>query len=73
MEEVRRAGRKGIFSYQPTNNKENKLRREGEKESRALYIQGGWSGDQPKRDMADHGQRRDSNAYSELYIDLALC
>ena len=48
MEEMRRARRKGIFSYQPTNNKENKLRREREQESRALYIQGGWLGDQPK-------------------------
>ena len=38
MEEVHRAGRKGIFSYQPTNNKENKLRKEEEEESRALYI-----------------------------------
>ena len=35
---ARRAGRKGIFDYQPTRNKENKLRREGEGESRALYI-----------------------------------
>ena len=58
---VHRAGRKGIFDYQPTINEENKLRREREQESRALYIQGGWSGDQPKRDMADHGQRRDNN------------
>ena len=37
-DKVRRAGRKGIFSYSLTNNKENKLRREGEEESRALYI-----------------------------------
>ena len=35
---MRRAGRKGVFNYQPTNNKENKLREKGEEESRALYI-----------------------------------
>ena len=34
-----RAGRKDIFIYQPSINEENKLRREGEEESRAPYIQ----------------------------------